>query len=233
MSCTQSPPTPIFRLYLPWRTFLQSRDLNFQRISLHFHISFLLLQLVELLLEDLPHFSLLGNLLPHLAHLLFSPLTREESQEEEEEEDSEYCALFWLSCVPSQQCPFDKFSTNMISSVNISICNHAVTFLTQKLSTVMVHDCVETPNFRQLNWIPFVHKYVRSRVRVTLSSFAFWRLSRERRSFSAESCSQSCCSLLFFCCICSSSLLPRSLNSWKILESLINTLLLLLGLVIV
>lgn len=64
-------------------TFLQSRHLNFECVPLHLHISLLLLQLVELLLESFSHFCLFGNLLPHLAHLLFSPLTREESQEGE------------------------------------------------------------------------------------------------------------------------------------------------------
>lgn len=78
-----APPMAIPRLSLLRPTFLQSRDLNFQCVSLHLHVSFLLLQLAELLLEDLSHFCLLGNLLPHLAHLLFSPLMREESQEGE------------------------------------------------------------------------------------------------------------------------------------------------------
>lgn len=44
----------------------------------------------------------------------------------------------------------------------------------------------------------------------TLSSFVFCWFSKERRSLSDESCSHSCCSLVFFTCICSSSLVDRS-----------------------
>ena len=71
--------------------------------------------------------------------------------------------------------------------------------------------------------LKFGQKYACLCVHVTFSSFAFWRLSRERRSLSADSCSQSCCSLLFFCCICSSSLQPRSFNSWKTSAGIIYT----------
>lgn len=46
----------------------------------------------------------------------------------------------------------------------------------------------------------------------TLSSFAFCWFSKERCSLTDESCSLSCCSLAFFTCICSSSLVDRSFN---------------------
>lgn len=46
----------------------------------------------------------------------------------------------------------------------------------------------------------------------TLSSFALCWFSKERCSLTDESCSHSCCSLVFFTCICSSSLVDRSLR---------------------
>lgn len=57
------------------RTFLQTSDLSFQCLPLHIHISFLILHLVELLLDGFSHLCLFGNLLTHLIHLLFSHLT--------------------------------------------------------------------------------------------------------------------------------------------------------------
>lgn len=56
-------------------TFLQTSDLCFQGLPLHIHISFLILYLVELLLDGFSHLCLFGNFLTQLTHLLLSHLT--------------------------------------------------------------------------------------------------------------------------------------------------------------